>query len=618
MNQRSPVSQRQEPWQERTPSNSQSRQTVVSPSSMVSLSKDIEADQQKPSRQEQNPFRGRKLEQDISPSTKQPTQSDDKSQSISSTPRRKGNPQSPAAIVDSLELQRSRSNSSAQFHDVNVDLTTPLATLSTILTTTKSYHGCAIKNYRVNHKLFRDAKDRTTKGVCSSCVLVSCYLRLMSNFWVIQRYFIWKIVTFIASQALAQAKAEYEHATTAQGKSPNCTYFITKSLYRTMSTNSNRLLIWILEYAHSELTASLATKQQCETHTIQVEKQVRKLGQQIKGKQVKLVGLTQNVKWNGRTGVIVKLVVEGEDCGRWKVRLDKERRGGDPEGLDGRDSLNGEVRDGDVDRQQRNQDDVEEDEQTMAFHHVVAKAENLQLLEEIAPIGFDGGVLLTTSSGSTQSRSRSKSRTSSRSGTGSGSGKSRDPSTSRYSESLKAHSSHSNSKAGVTVAVTPDHQIPYRKNSMRSPLSPPEIREFASAFKNMLQSPVSFEQPSFKTDSFNSSSNRSEERMRIKSRSGRSGDVDRSYNKKSDSSIAGSFFDEVTPRDLPNQSCPHDEDKIQLQYHGHEPTHIQHHEDLCYHSVEGESHQGYPQEIYSTDLPTLVILPVQEDEQCIR
>ena len=175
MNQRSPVSQRQEPWQERTPSNSQSRQTVVSPSSMVSLSKDIEADQQKPSRQEQNPFRGRKLEQDISPSTKQPTQSDDKSQSISSTPRQKGNPQSPAAIVDSLELQRSRSNSSAQIHDVNVDLTTPLATLSTILTTTKSYHGCAIKNYRVNHKLFRDAKDRTTKGACSLCGLVSCY-----------------------------------------------------------------------------------------------------------------------------------------------------------------------------------------------------------------------------------------------------------------------------------------------------------------------------------------------------------------------------------------------------------------------------------------------------------
>ena len=337
---------------------------------------------------------------------------------------------------------------------------------------------------------------------------------------------------------------------------------------------------------------------------------------------MKLVGLTQNIKWNGRTGVIVKLVVEGEDCGRWKVRLDKERRGGDPEGMDGRDSLNGETRDGDVDRQQhnQNQDDVEEDEQIMAFHHVVAKAENLQLLEEIAPIGFGGGVLPTTSSGSTQSRSRSKSRTSSRSGRDSGSGKSRDPSTSRYSESFKAHSPRSNTKAGVTVAVTPDHQVPCRKNSIRSPLSPPEISEFASAFRNMLQSPVSFEQPSFRADSFradsfNSSANISEEQMRIKSRSGPSGEGDRSHNRQSDSSIAGSFSDEVTPQDLTNQSYPHDEDKNQPQYHGYEPTHNQqYHEDLCHHSVEGESHRGYPQEIYSTDLPTLVILPVQEDE----
>jgi hypothetical protein len=33
------------------------------------------------------------------------------------------------------------------------------------------------------------------------------------------------------------------------------------------------------------------------------------------------------------------------------------------------------------------------------------------------------------------------------------------------------------------------------------------------------------------------------------------------------------------------------------------------------HSFVGESHRGYPQEIYSTDLPTLVILPVQEDKE---
>lgn len=43
----------------------------------------------------------------------------------------------------------------------------------------------------------------------------------------------WKIVTFTAAQALAQAKAEYEHATTAQGKPLNCTCFMRQSLSRT-------------------------------------------------------------------------------------------------------------------------------------------------------------------------------------------------------------------------------------------------------------------------------------------------------------------------------------------------------------------------------------------------
>ena len=105
------------------------------------------------------------------------------------------------------------------------------------------------------------------------------------------------------------------------------------------------------------------------------------------------MGLTQNVTWNGRSGTIVKLVVEGEDCGRWKVRLDRERRGGDPDGMDGRDSLNGEAR-GDVDlgdyghhAQCEEGNNNEENEDHLASHHVVAKAENLELLEDVDPIG---------------------------------------------------------------------------------------------------------------------------------------------------------------------------------------------------------------------------------------
>lgn len=373
----------------------------------------------------------------------------------------------------------------------------------------------------------------------------------------------------------------------------------------------------ITEYAHSELTASLTTKQQCETHTIQVEKQVRKIGQQLKGKRVKLVGLTQNVKWNGRTGVIVKLVIEGEDCGRWKVRLDKEQRGGDPDGMDGRDSLNGEARgDGRHQQQQQYADRNEEDEEhNAASHHVVAKAENLELVDEVDPIGLDGGVLLTASNISTRSRSRSnKSRTSSRSGNASGmSGKSRDPTTSRCGENFHTLSPYSNDRARTPVAVTPDQKYSSPRQQMKSPLSPPQVmspkrneKDLPSAFSNMLLSPVSFENVSFTavpSDSFVSQNKSMQQTM-----PGGTRDND-DENGRSDSSVAGSFFDEVTPQEQSNQSFPFDREN-QVQHYSDEKAQYQM---QCNHSVEGESHRGYPQEIYSTDLPTLVILPVQDD-----
>ena len=42
-----------------------------------------------------------------------------------------------------------------------------------------------------------------------------------------------------------------------------------------------------------------------------------------------------NSNWNGRVGTIVKLITEGveeEDVGRWKVRLDGDWRGKEPDG----------------------------------------------------------------------------------------------------------------------------------------------------------------------------------------------------------------------------------------------------------------------------------------------
>ncbi|KAL7506122.1 hypothetical protein ACHAXN_007204 [Cyclotella atomus] len=388
--------------------------------------------------------------------------------------------------------------------------------------------------------------------------------------------------------------------------------------------------MYLLEYAHSELTASLTTKQQCENHTLQIEKQVRKLGNKLKGKRVKLVGLTQNVTWNGRSGTIVKLVVEGEDCGRWKVRLDRERRGGDPDGMDGRDSLNGEAR-GDVDlgdyghhAQCEEGNNNEENEDHLASHHVVAKAENLELLEDVDPIGLDGGVLVTPASiASTRSRSRSnKSRASSRSRATSGvmSGKSRDPSTSRYSEDFQARSPHSSNRVRTPVSVTPDQKYASPRQKVRSPLSPPEIKspkrnekDLTSAFSNMLLSPVSFEHVSFTavpSDSFASPNNSAEQAGNV----GNNNVV--GDNRKSDSSIAGSFFDEVTPQEQPTQSFPNDQDKNRMHhYQPDQAQNNQHHEMQYNHSFEGESHRGYPQEIYSTDLPTLVILPVQEGEE---
>lgn len=169
MNQRSSVQQWQQPWQPKSmpPNTHQQSYPSGAPPRQPQPNHPVQL---------QNQTRGRSRQQEqyiVNPNTS--NRDDSKSHSNSNTPRRKGNPQSPqarnnahaSARVDSLELakSRSRSNSSARLqNEGTVDLTTPLSALSTILTTTKGYHSCAIKSYRVNHKLFRDAKDRTAKG----------------------------------------------------------------------------------------------------------------------------------------------------------------------------------------------------------------------------------------------------------------------------------------------------------------------------------------------------------------------------------------------------------------------------------------------------------------------
>lgn len=193
MTSRSQVQQWQQPWQPRT----QQATTNTMPSNnsnyrpnqaKVQLYKNHQSvfhrasPRQPEQQQDRNQSRGRTRHQQdetITAATNTSTHEDRKFHSNSNTPRRKGNPQSPqlaqhanqqaqSTHVDSLELHRSRSRSNSSSRIPNLggsaDLSTPLAALSTILTTAKSYHACAIKSYRVNHKLFRDAKDRTAKG----------------------------------------------------------------------------------------------------------------------------------------------------------------------------------------------------------------------------------------------------------------------------------------------------------------------------------------------------------------------------------------------------------------------------------------------------------------------
>ena len=181
---------------------------------------------------------------------------------------------------------------------------TPLSTLTSLICGHADHAAASLQLYRQSHALHRHASERAT----------------------------------LALEKLREAQAEVEHAETAR------------------------------EFAREELDRARDQKEEAQEGYAGMGKRVRTLSKSMVHRRVKLVGLSKNALWNGRLGTIVKLVTEGEDVGRWKVKLDPEWRGRDAEGkrVQRMDTVS-------------DHDESEEGEQTNV---VVARAENLELVEE--------------------------------------------------------------------------------------------------------------------------------------------------------------------------------------------------------------------------------------------
>jgi hypothetical protein len=133
-------------------------------------------------------------------------------------------------------------------------------------------------------------------------------------------------------------------------------------------------------------------------------------------------------------------------------------------------------------------------------------------------------------------------------------------------------------------------------------------KDISSAFSNLL-SPLSFENVSFTpilTNSFASPTNESAERLHKYNTVSPTDGFGDGGNEISSHSVPGSFFEEVTLEEQSNHLEFTNDDQV-LSGEKNSPDY--------FHSFDGESHRGYPQEVYSTDLPTLVILPIEEDEE---
>jgi hypothetical protein len=293
---------------------------------------------------------------------------------------------------------------------------TPLSTLSTILTTHAAHSHTALQLFRQAHAMHRHASERT----------------------------------YLAMEKLRAAQAEVEHATTAQ------------------------------EFAKEELDKAAMQKTDAHDAMVAMGKRIRILSKGLKNERVRLVGLTQNVHWNGRLGTILKIITDGEDAGRWKIKLDHEWRGRDADGKivhrsdetnsDGSGGGGGSVEDGD-----------DEHPEGTAINMVVAKAENLELIDEGDVDLFHNPqqqqvLPTTTSSSSSRSRSGSSKRRgasqlltkeekeeedqkNSRMNYHSPDRRSRDPSISRRHDPTAATAA----TAGAGAVVTPEHSRSPRK-----------------------------------------------------------------------------------------------------------------------------------------------------------
>lgn len=230
----------------------------------------------------------------------------------SKTPRRRNN-----TNPQSSSPPRKQGDDDDDDNNVKQDLpeqllSTPLHTLTSLLQQSHNYQQSTLQLFRTSHSLHRHAIDRKTK----------------------------------AEEAFRLAQAELEHATTAE------------------------------EFAMQELQRAKAKKDGASDTYTTLTRDVTKVSKQYKGVRVALVNLQHNSNWNGRRGTIVKLITDGadEDVGRWKVKLDSNWRGKEPDGnyspfeVEGSDDLN---------VQMLSQD----------RSHVVAKAENLKLIDNESESG---------------------------------------------------------------------------------------------------------------------------------------------------------------------------------------------------------------------------------------
>jgi len=241
----------------------------------------------------------------------------------SNTPRRKGNPQSPT------EMRSSSSKSPSKYNHTVMRPSSSSNSLSSSVTNSPQLTPLSTLSTIL-----------TTHASHSQTAL-----QLYRQSHALHRHATER--TNAALEKLRLAQAEVEHATTAQ------------------------------EYANDELQTSVEQKNNAQKSLNTICKRVRNLSKSLMNKRVRLVGLTKNVLWNGRLGTIIKLVTDGtsNDVGRWKVKLDAEWRGRD---ADGTKILRSDSLSLDTDGNEKHQ---EQEEGSSNMNVVVAKAENLELVD---------------------------------------------------------------------------------------------------------------------------------------------------------------------------------------------------------------------------------------------